>query len=111
MFRQEWPADHDAILLSNVLHDWTFQTARFLVKRAFDALPTGGRLHVHELLIDDDEAGPATAAAFSLMMLLTTQGQQFTFLELAGLLERAGFAEVRVRATHGYYSVVSGRKP
>lgn len=44
-------------------------------------------------------------------MLLWTQGQQFSGRELSGLLAEAGFTNVEVRPTCGYWSVVAGRRP
>ena len=65
---------------------------------------------LHEMLLDDNGAGPVTAASFSMLMLLGTQGQQFTFSELKGILESAGFAGVESRQTSVYYSVVTAYK-
>jgi O-methyltransferase domain/Dimerisation domain len=111
MFRQQWPHGYDALFFSNVWHDWNVRTCQWLAARAFDALPSGGRILLHEMLLDDDGAGSVTAASFSMLMLLTTQGQQFTSGELKEILEGAGFARIEVMATHPYYSVVSGFKP
>jgi hypothetical protein len=111
MFRQSWPTGNDAIFFSNVWHDWNVRTCEWLAARAFDALPSGGRVMLHEMLLDEDGAGPVTAAAFSLLMLLATQGQQFTPGELKAILEHAGFVRIETTATHHYYSVVTGYKP
>jgi acetylserotonin N-methyltransferase len=110
MFADDWPRGFDAIFFSNVLHDWSFESCRSLLRRAHDALPAGGQVCIHEMLLDDDGCGPAAAAAFSLVMFLTTQGQQFTAPELAGLLEEAGFGAPQIQATYGYYSLVSARR-
>lgn len=111
MFRQPWPRGYDALFFSNVWHDWNVRTCRWLADRAFEALPSGGRILLHEMLLDDDGDGPVTAASFSMLMLLATQGQQFTFAELKDILEAAGFTRVDATATHHYYSVVAGYKP
>ena len=111
MFRQSWPSGYDALFFSNVWHDWNVRTCQWLAARAFDALPPGGRILLHEMLLDEDGAGSLTAASFSLMMLLMTQGQQFTAGALRDILEAAGFDRFEVRATHPYYSVVSAFKP
>lgn len=111
MFRQPWPRGCDALFFSNVWHDWNRRSCEWLAARAFDALPAGGRILLHEMLLDDDGAGPVTAAAFSLLMLLATQGQQFTAAEVGEILRGAGFARVDVTVTHPYYSVVTGYKP
>jgi acetylserotonin N-methyltransferase len=110
MFRQPWPKGYDALFFSNVWHDWNFQTCKWLASRAFEALPRGGRIMLHEMLLDDDGAGPPAAASFSVLMLLATQGQHFTFEELKGILENAGFTGVDNRQTHLYYSVTTGYK-
>jgi acetylserotonin N-methyltransferase len=110
MFRQPWPRGYDALFFSNVWHDWNSRTCQWLAARAFEALPPGGRILLHEMLLDDDGAGPVTAASFSMLMLLATQGQQFTFGELRHILEAAGFVRIYVTATHPYYSVVTGIK-
>ena len=110
MFRDPWPKGYDAVFFSNIWHDWNFRTCEWLARRAYEALPKGGRIMLHEALLDDGGAGPATTAAFSMLMLLATQGQQFTFGELKGLLETAGFRDVEAQATAGYYSITTGYK-
>ena len=111
MFREPWPRGYDSLFFSNVFHDWDFETCAWLARQSYDALPSGGRILLHEMLLDDDGDGPVTAASFSMLMLLGTQGQQFTLPELKGLLERAGFTGVDARHTYGYYSLVTATKP
>lgn len=111
MFRDDWPDGYDGILLSNILHDWSLEACAELARRAFAALPSGGRIFVHEMLLDDDGCGPATTASFSLLMLTGTRGQQLTLPELRQLLESAGFLDVDAVDSYGYYSLVTARKP
>jgi acetylserotonin N-methyltransferase len=73
-------------------------------------LVPGGRIYLHEMLLDDTGDGPLTTAAFSALMLANTRGRQFTFLQLKTLLEHAGFADVEVVPTYSYYSIVRGTK-
>jgi hypothetical protein len=110
MFRDPWPQGYDAIFFSNIWHDWNFRTCAWLAERAYEALPRGGRVMLHEMLLDDDGAGPAATAAFSMLMLLATQGQQFTFGEIKKLLEQAGFRDIATQHTAGYYSITTGYK-
>jgi hypothetical protein len=110
MFRDPWPKGYDAIFFSNIWHDWNFRTCAWLAERAYEALPRDGRIMLHEMLLDDDGAGPATPAAFSMLMLLATQGQQFTFAELKTLLAQAGFRDIETQQTAGYYSITTGYK-
>jgi 3-hydroxy-5-methyl-1-naphthoate 3-O-methyltransferase len=112
MFTQDWPRGYDAHFFSNIFHDWSDATCRILAKKSFDALPSGGRILLHEMLIDDDGCGPVAAAAFSLLMLLATKGRQYTQPELREFLEGAGFVDVESwRTGGGYYSLVVARKP
>ena len=112
MFTEAWPTGYDAHFFANVFHDWSTETNTLLAKRSFDALPSGGRIFLSEILMDDDGAGPWPAAAFSLLMLLGTQGKQYSLAEYQEILGSAGFTDVRAkRSGGGYYSLVSARKP
>jgi len=112
MFRQDWPIGHDVHFLSNIFHDWSESTCRLLARKSFESLPRGGRIVLHEMLMDDDGCGPLAAAAFSLLMLLGTRGRQYSHPELADILAGAGFSDVEsFRTGAGYYSLVIARKP
>jgi hypothetical protein len=43
-----------------------------------------------------------------MLMLLATQGQQFTFGELKTILEKAGFKNIETKQTSRYYSITTG---
>ena len=112
MFTEEWPRGHDGHFFSNVFHDWSDETCRLLARRSYDALPSGGRIFLNEILMDDDYTGPFPAAAFSLLMLVGTLGKQYSLAEFREILGSAGFVDVAaVRTGGGYYSLVSARKP
>ncbi len=112
MFEQDWPKGHDAHFFANVFHDWSEETNLLLAKKSFAALPSGGRILLSEILMDDDGAGPWHAASFSLLMLLGTLGKQYSLPEFRAILEGAGFVNVQAARTGGgYYSLVSAEKP
>ena len=112
MFEEDWPTGPDGHFFSNVFHDWSDETNRGLAKRSFDALPSGGRIFLNEILMDDDYTGPYEAAAFSLMMLIGTLGKQYSLAEFREILGSAGFVDIEaVQTGGGYYSLVTGRKP
>jgi hypothetical protein len=112
MFEEEWPTGPDGHLFCNVFHDWSDETNRDLARRSFEALPSGGRIFLHEILMDDDYTGPYPAAAFSLLMLIGTLGKQYSLAEFREILESAGFEQVQAQRTGGgYYSLVSAHKP
>lgn len=82
-----------------------------LAGKAFTALPKGGQILVHEMVLDDTRDGPLLTTLFLVYMLMGTKGQQFTAPELAEILTSVGFVDFRVTPTHGNYAVVSARKP
>jgi len=109
MWHDPWPRA-DVHFFGDIFHDWTHEECRTLARRSYDALESGGRILVHETLLDDDKRGPFTVAASSLAMLAFCGGQQFSRIELISLLQDAGFQELAVIPTFGYWSVVAGRK-
>ena len=111
MFREPWPRGYDAIFFSNIFHDWSPETCAELAAKARAVLPSGGRICLHEMLLEDTGTGPRTAAAFSVLMLMGTKGQQFTLAELKSILDGAGFVELQVTPSYGYYSLVTARAP
>ncbi|MEP5568730.1 MAG: methyltransferase, partial [Halioglobus sp.] len=112
MFIDKLPKGYDTHLFSNIFHDWSEETNEILASRSFDALPHGGKILLHEMLVDDDGCGPLTTLSFSVLMLIGTRGRQYKLSELRVILENAGFVEVQATQTgSGYYSVVSARKP
>jgi len=111
IFRKDWPTGHDALFFSNIYHDWNEATNRELSAKAFAALPSGGRIFLHEQLMDDTLDGPVTTASFSVLMLRGTRGKQYSLGELTAILESAGFKGVRATHSCGYYSLVEAVKP
>lgn len=111
MFRQDWPTGFDAVLFSNVFHDWPRRTCLELARRAFSSLEPGGTINVHEMLLDDDGNGPREAAAFGVHMVTGTRGEHRSFSQLRALLNEAGFVEPEWRSTSPLFSVVRAYKP
>ena len=90
MFTDPWPADHDAHLFSNVLHDWSEADCRRLLAKSVAALPDGGRLLIHDMLLDDDKSGPLWAAEYSVLLTTVTQGRLYSAAEIGGWLAELG---------------------
>jgi SAM-dependent methyltransferase len=105
---------HDVILLSMIMHDWSEQEDRAILRKCYEALPPGGAVIISELLVNDEKAGPAPAALMSLNMLIeTVGGRNYTSAEYRAWLEDIGFREVRVVCFEaaGANGVVIGYKP
>ena len=103
--------DADLHFYSMIYHDWPREKCRFLSEKSFASLPSGGRIIVHEMLFNDDRTGPYPVAAFNITMLLSCTGEQYSGRELSDMLLEAGFKDIEVKPTFGYWSIVTGVKP
>ncbi|MFN8205348.1 MAG: methyltransferase [Solirubrobacteraceae bacterium] len=107
------PPGHDVHLYSMIMHDWNEEHDRLLLRKSFDALPSGGTVILSELLVDDDKTGPPAAALMSLNMLIETEGRNYTACEYIAWLDDAGFIEPRAVPfdAPGANGAVIARKP
>jgi hypothetical protein len=109
-FQDTWPQEHDGILFSQILHDWPIAYCEKLIQQAYDALPRGGQIFIHEMLLDESKVSPLTVACFNLLMFINHKSQQFTKSQLFNLLRKTGFKNPKVKKTFGYHSVVYAKK-
>ena len=112
MFRDPWPVGYDAHFFSNIFHDWGPEKCGQLAQKSFDALPSGGRIYLHEELANDTHDGPLVTMLYSMNMVAwTREGKQYSFAELDEMLSAAGFSGTRVSFTYGKFSLVVADKP
>lgn len=109
-FKQAIPKA-DVILMGHILHDWDLPTKKMLIKKAFEALPSGGALVVYEAIIDDERSKNAFGLLMSLNMLIETPGGfDYTGADCSGWMKEAGFSTTRVEPLVGPDSMVVGIK-
>lgn len=84
----------DLYALGRILHDWSEEKVKLLLKRIFKALPSQGGLLIAEKLLTEDKTGPRWAQMQSLNMLTCTEGKERTLTEYEVLLQEAGFVNV-----------------
>lgn len=111
MFTDPFPVDPDAILLSNILHDWDVPECRRLVARCAGALRPGGRLYIHDVFLDDDLGGPLPAALYSAALFQVTEGRLYSAAEYRGWLAEAGLEVGDVVPTRVNCGVLPAVKP
>jgi ubiquinone/menaquinone biosynthesis C-methylase UbiE len=91
-FDVDFGSDYDIVLLTNFLHHFSPQVNEILLRKVHAALKPGGRAVTLEFVPNDDRVSPPGAAAFSLMMLGSTEeGDAYTFAELERMFRNAGF--------------------
>lgn len=110
-FSDPFPAGADAVLLSNILHDWDVPECRLMLKRAAAALPAGGRILVHDVFLDDDLGGPLSAALYSANLFAVTEGRLYSAAEVRGWMAEAGLTPTGLQPTLIHAQVLSAVKP
>ncbi|TYT73969.1 methyltransferase [Desulfobotulus mexicanus] len=90
------PEAFDAVWISHILHGENPEDAQRLVVKAMSALKPGGRIFIHDFILEDLRTAPLFAALFSINMLVATDGgQSYSESEIREMLENAGASEIR----------------
>lgn len=110
MFTADLPGDCDAILLSNILHDWDEPQCAELISKCAAALPAGGQLLIHDVFLNDDLAGPLPLALYSAALFTLTEGRAYSAAEYGRWLEAAGLKCTDIEPTHIHCGLITGYK-
>lgn len=90
--------EYDLVLLSHITHDESPEVNRRLIQESFKALKPGGRIIVHDFMLEPGRLKPVFGALFSVHMLAYTEGgRTYTADEYEGWLRRAGFSRLQRR--------------
>jgi precorrin-6B methylase 2 len=105
-------AGYDLVLLSAVCHmNGPAQNAD-LIARSARALAAGGRLVVHDHILEPDRTAPKAGALFALNMLVNTPaGGNYTEAEYFAWMRSAGLGELRHLRLPGPTGLVVGTRP
>ncbi len=100
----------DVILLSNILHDWDVAECQSLVDRCAAALNPGGRLIIHDVLLNDELDGPLPIALYSAALFTFTEGRAYSALEYSRWLGNAGLHTQPAVSTLIHCHAIIGQK-
>ncbi len=101
----------DVVMMGHVLHDWDLNQKKQLIRKAYDAIPSGGAFIVYEAIIDDDRSRNAFGLLMSLNMLIETEGGfDYCGADCVGWMKAAGFKDTYVEHLIGPDSMVVGIK-
>lgn len=104
-------ASAEVLIMGHILHDWGMEDKMRLLRKAYDALPTGGALIVYESLIDDQRRTNLQGLLMSLNMLIETPaGFDYTGADCQEWMRQTGFSSSRVEHLAGGESMVIGMK-
>jgi SAM-dependent methyltransferase len=94
--REEIPGPLDVIFMSNIIHSEDEAANASLIAKSFRALETGGALIIKDHIMDTALVSPQAGAVFSLYLLLTTRGRDYSFDEVGGWMRAAGFTDIAI---------------
>lgn len=87
--------EYDAVWLSHILHGEGPEYAESIVAKAIKALKPGGKILIHEFILDNTMDGPLFPALFALNMLIgTDKGQAYSEAQLQEMLEKCGISNI-----------------
>ena len=98
-FFESVPAGADAYVLKGVIHDWSDEDARRILRNCRQAIPPHGRLLILDRVPASDR--DPQSAMMDILMLVLTGGRERTEVELRALLADTGFSLIRVIPTMG----------
>src|SRR3989475_2706662 len=88
IFTADLGSDYDAVLVSNVLHNFNEKENRTLLNRVRDSLRPGGKVFIVEFFLDDSLTRPAKGSVFSVMMYkFTATGRCHSWREVEAWLK------------------------
>lgn len=108
-FRDPLPRG-DVIALGYVLSNWPDDICARILRRAHDALESGGRVLVMDRLFNDSLDGPVDTAVMNLLMHVETYGRHRSAVQFRTLLGEAGFTGCQVVRSSADKHLVIGRK-
>jgi hypothetical protein len=98
LFTGPYPQGADVIVLGHILHNWSDESCRKILRNCFEALPTQGVLLVSQKVLNNDFSGTRFALMLDLTMLVAAESgaRERSEAEYGSLLEEAGFRDMEV---------------
>lgn len=111
-FADAFPAEADGILFCHFFTIWSEQKGKVLLRKAYQALPPGGRAMIFNMLQHDDGSGPLTAAMGSpyFLTLATGEGMLYSGEEYESWFREAGFSAVQRQSLPMDHAIITGIK-
>ena len=111
-FEVEFGTGYDVVLITNFHHHFSPSTIETLMRKVHGALKPEGVAVTLEFVPNDDRVTPPDVAAFSMIMLGTTEeGDAYTFAEYQAMFQNSGFAHNKMYPLEGSaQSVIVSRR-
>lgn len=102
--------DAEVMIIGNVLHDWSVDERRTLIRRAYEALPVDGALIVYDPMLDEERTRPDNLLLSLSMILTSPGGNESPPSAYRAWMEEAGFKVDEVIPLPARATAVVGRK-
>ena len=110
-FKEDIPIGYDVAFPSHILHDYNEEKGTALLKKIYNSLANEGVVLISEWLLNDDKTGPAASALTGLNMVVESYGgKNYSYAEIADMLNQAGFKRAERRSLAGPAEIVIGYK-
>ena len=81
------------------------------MKNIYKSLAKDGVVVISQWLLNDEKTGPASAALMGLNMIIETHGgKNYSYAEIVGKLNQAGFKRSERRCLAGQAEIIIGHK-
>lgn len=109
--KDELPQGFDLVFMSAIIHSNSLETNQQLIKKCYKALNPGGRIILHDWIMNEDRTEPQTGAIFAINMLVgTEEGDCFTEQEVSEMYRSAGFKNITKEELDRGISRMTGEK-
>jgi predicted O-methyltransferase YrrM len=103
---------YDAVFMSNIIHIYSVDDNRKIIRKVHRALRPGGRIFIKDMIVNEGRDGPFYPVMFALTMLMfTDEGDTYTRPQVSGWLREAGFTRIGYRVVIPHESsILTGYK-
>lgn len=111
-FEDAFPKNADCFLFSHFCTIWSEEKNKLLFRKAYDALPQGGKIIIFNMMQENDETGPISTALGSpyFLTIATGEGMLYTWGEYEKWLKDSGFSQIQSHRLMQDHGVIIGIK-
>ncbi len=111
-FKDAFPKNADCFLFSHFMTIWSAEKDKLLFKKAYEALPKGGKVMIFNQMQHDDGTGGLFSAIGSpyFLTIATGEGMLYTWQEYKDWMKSAGFNKIESYKLPREHGVIVGTK-
>lgn len=108
-FFKSIPAGNDIYIMANILHDWSDDKCRLILKNCFRSMGIGSKLLIIEMVIPE-KPGPSIAKLMDLEVFVMGRGKERTEIEFEDLIKVEGIKITKIIPIGGEYHIIECTK-